>query len=174
MSRTTLLIATLALLFAPGCAKKIVRLDEPMDPTGEDSVMLARKEAEALLKLLQSTVMHFEFDDDTLAVSDRQRLKKISVLLRERPWLAIRVAGHCDDRGTEEYNLALGQRRADATRAYLVALGVKADQIETVSFGDELPVNTEATEEGYAENRRAEMGPQPLELFGYAVTPEAK
>jgi len=103
-----------------------------------------------------------------LSGPDMMRLQKVAQVLREQPWSAIRISGHCDERGTEEYNLALGQRRADAARAYLVHLGVREDQIDTLSYGEEVPLIPAATEEAYAENRRAELGTQPLEVIGMA------
>ena len=92
--------------------------------------------------------------------------------MEAEPWATIRIAGHCDVRGTEEYNLALGQRRADAARSYLIALGISGNTVESITFGEEVPLIDADTEEAFAENRRAEFGPAPLELFGLAAEPK--
>jgi peptidoglycan-associated lipoprotein len=88
-------------------------------------------------------------------------------VLRVQPWSQIQVAGHCDERGTEEYNLVLGQRRADVARSYLVALGAQTEQVNTVSYGDLIPTVMGNDEEAWAWNRRSEFSANPLELFGY-------
>ena len=88
-------------------------------------------------------------------------LQKVAAGLRTRSWIAIKISGHTDERGTEEYNLALGQRRAEAARSYLMALGVPENQLETVSFGEEAPAMKDSNEEAWAWNRRDEMGSFP-------------
>lgn len=169
MSRSSLLLSVLAVVtLAPGCAKKAVLRDEPLDPNGSDLVA----QGDELAKLLDQTVLHYAFDDATLSGADMKKLKKVAKALQARPWANIRIAGHCDERGTEEYNLALGQRRADAARSYLVALGVPHDQVDSVSFGAFVPHNAESSEEAWAQNRRSEFGAAPLELFGLLESPE--
>lgn len=101
--------------------------------------------------------VHFEFDRADLTTADQNQLNQLADSLRSRPALKVKVAGHCDELGTEEYNLALGQRRADAARAYLVRLGVEPARVEAVSFGEEQPADAEHTPEAWAANRRAEL-----------------
>ena len=160
------LIAVLSLVVATGCAKKVKTsyLDEPSDPSGEQ-----KKQAnhEALKKLLSECTLHFGFDDASLTESDKTMLEKIAMALHDKPNVTIRIAGHADERGTEEYNLALGQKRADAAKKFLVALGVGKGQVETITFGEEVPAMTGADEEAWAWNRRDEMGIAPLEMVGY-------
>ena len=79
--------------------------------------------------------------------------------MRARPAAHIRIAGNCDELGTVEYNLALGQKRADAVRSYLVKLGVGPTRVDTVSYGEEKPVDDRHTEDAWAANRRAEVAP---------------
>lgn len=159
-------IVLVVLLAATGCAKKVkpYYLDEPADPTGQDK--RADQDA-ALEKLLSDCTLHFGFDDANLTQADQTMLEKVSVALRARPTVTIRIAGHADERGTEEYNLALGQRRADVARKYLIALGAGPDQVETVSFGEEVPFMVESSEEAWAWNRRDELGIAPLEMVSY-------
>jgi peptidoglycan-associated lipoprotein len=160
------LMAVLVLVAATGCAKKVKMsyLDEPKDPTGEDQ---KKKDTAALEKMLADSTLHFGFDEASLTEADRTMLEKVAYALRSRPTISIRIAGHADERGTEEYNLALGQKRADAARKFLLALGVTPEQVETVTFGEEVPAIAESTEEAWAWNRRDELGIAPLELVGY-------
>jgi peptidoglycan-associated lipoprotein len=166
MMRQNLMMLAVAVALAPACTKRIAHRYEPADPTDEAS---QRKVADVEIeKMLKSTVLHFGFDDASLTTADQTMLQKVAEALRTRPWIAIRIGGHTDERGTEEYNLALGQRRADAARGYLQALGVPDNQIETVSFGEEAPAVAASTEEAWASNRRDELGVLPLDLFTYA------
>ncbi len=163
MIKTMIPLFAVVVLFTPACAKRIVT-------SGDDDgtqVTVTRSD-DPLPELLKETVLHYNYDESALSGPDMMRLQKVARVLRDQPWSAIRISGNCDERGTEEYNLALGQRRADAAQAYLIALGVREDQIETISYGEELPLIPAATEEAYAENRRAEFVPQPLEVVGIA------
>ena len=82
-------------------------------------------------------------------------LQKNAEILRQYPSWVVTVEGHCDERGTAEYNLSLGERRAQGARAYLISLGIPAERLKTVSYGKEFPFDPGATEEAYAKNRRA-------------------
>ena len=165
MIKTNLTLIAIAVLFTPACAHRARHLGEPGDPNG-DPVYARANVPDPLPQMLKETILHYGFDDATLTTHDMLALRKLADTMRAQPWAAIRIAGHCDERGTEEYNLALGQRRADAARSYLLALGVSANAVETITFGEETPLIDAATEEAYAENRRAEFDAQPLELFG--------
>ncbi|MBL8954420.1 MAG: OmpA family protein [Myxococcaceae bacterium] len=159
MIRSLVLVVLLA---ATGCAKKVKTsyLDE-----GDTA---ARKQAdEGFQRLLSDCTLHFGYDDAMLTQADQTMLEKVALGLRTRPAVKIRIAGHADERGTEEYNLALGQRRADAARKYLMALGAAPEQVETVTFGEEVPAMVESSEEAWAWNRRDELGIAPLEMVGY-------
>jgi len=113
----------------------------------------SRGEYEASLNL---KVVNFDFDKYDLTDTAVAILKANAVYLLATPGVKILVEGHTDDRGTVEYNLALGQRRADAVRNFYIQLGVAANRIATISFGKEKPVNPAANEEAWAANRRAE------------------
>lgn len=96
----------------------------------------------------------FHYDSDTLDDEARKVLAENAALLKANGW-TITVEGHCDERGTAEYNLALGDRRALAARDYLVSLGVPADRLSTVSYGKEFPFDAGHQESSWALNRRA-------------------
>ena len=99
--------------------------------------------------------IHFDFDKYDIKNEDKSELKTIASWITKNPRAKLSVEGHCDERGTNEYNLALGDRRAKAVRDYLVSLGVTSSKIETISYGEEKPLCTEQTEECWAKNRRA-------------------
>ncbi len=99
--------------------------------------------------------IYFDFDQYDIRADAKPVLQEVSSYLLKNTTAKILVEGHCDDRGTNEYNLALGDRRAKAVSDYLVALGIASGRIETLSFGEEKPVCTEQTEDCWAKNRRA-------------------
>ncbi|MBS3907535.1 MAG: peptidoglycan-associated lipoprotein Pal [Syntrophaceae bacterium] len=97
----------------------------------------------------------FEFDKYDIRPGDAEILKENSALLKKFPNVKIQIEGHCDERGTNEYNLALGERRANSTKKYLASLGIAADRISTISYGEEKPMDPAHNEEAWAKNRRA-------------------
>jgi peptidoglycan-associated lipoprotein len=99
--------------------------------------------------------IYFEFDQHILSDTAKQNLAKKGQWLKDYPSAKALIEGHCDERGSAEYNLALGQKRADAAMQYLVSLGINANRISTISFGKEKPLDPGHTEEAWAKNRRA-------------------
>lgn len=105
--------------------------------------------------------VYFDFDRSAIAGHGQLTRNNIATLDRQAAWLSnyernnIRIAGNCDERGTEEYNLALGNRRADTVRGYLIAKGVTAVRIQTISYGKERPTAIGSNEEAWAQNRNA-------------------
>jgi peptidoglycan-associated lipoprotein len=99
--------------------------------------------------------IHFDLDSADLREPDRQTLTQNADVLKRFDFLRISVQGHCDERGSVEYNLGLGERRARAAFDYLVSLGVTPDRLKTVSYGKEIPVCTDSNESCWARNRRA-------------------
>lgn len=97
----------------------------------------------------------FDYDSFDLDDTARQTLQENAEWLKEHPTTRVEVEGHCDDRGTVEYNLALGAKRAAAAKNYLVDLGIPRDRMTTISYGEELPICTEESEDCWARNRRA-------------------
>jgi len=98
--------------------------------------------------------IYFEFDKHALSAESRQTLTDIAAYLKENTDVRLMIEGHCDERGTNEYNLALGDRRANAARDFLITLGVDPVRIETISYGEEKPEDPRKTEEVWAKNRR--------------------
>jgi len=99
--------------------------------------------------------IYFDTDKFNIDAEDQAALAQQAAYLRQYPNIRATVEGHCDERGTREYNLALGERRANAAKNYLVSLGVPADRVSVVSYGKERPVALGSNEEAWARNRRA-------------------
>ena len=112
----------------------------------------ARKAAEAL-----AHVIYFDFDQSTIKAEFRAALNGHAAYLSQNPSAKIVLEGHADERGTREYNIALGERRGNAVSRYLVVQGVSIEAIEVVSFGEERPVNSGSDSASLAENRRVEV-----------------
>jgi peptidoglycan-associated lipoprotein len=115
-------------------------------PPADDSVLTA--------------LIHFGFDSAELTDSARAVLTEKVQLLRRNDRLRIQIAGHADERGSDEYNLALGLRRAAAAKQFLTAYGIDGDRISIVSFGEERPLDSASSEEAWARNRRGEFQPR--------------
>jgi len=119
--------------------------------------MVAKKEPGIAGEVFESRLLkdiHFDFDKYDILPEDAQILKENAALLMNYPKVKIQVEGHCDERGTNEYNLALGERRANAAKKYLVSLGISTDRISSISYGEEKPLDTGHNEEAWAKNRR--------------------
>jgi len=99
--------------------------------------------------------IRFDFDKYNIRPADTAILKDNAALLKKYQNVKIQIEGHCDERGTNEYNLALGERRANSTKNYLLSLGIAADRISTISYGEEKPLDPGHNEEAWAKNRRA-------------------
>jgi peptidoglycan-associated lipoprotein len=106
------------------------------------------------LKVNVGDTVHFDYDKYNVTDEDRGVLQRQSAWLAKYPQVRVTIEGHCDERGTREYNLALGARRANAVKEYLVSLGVSSQRLDTISYGKERPICTESTEDCYAQNRR--------------------
>lgn len=101
--------------------------------------------------------VYFDFDKYDLKPEARERLAKNAEFLKEHTGFIVTIEGHADERGTNDYNIALGDRRSNAAKEYLVSLGITANRIRTVSYGEEQPVCTESSESCWSRNRRAEF-----------------
>lgn len=98
--------------------------------------------------------IHFDYNDYSIRPQDGEVLKSNADWLTKNPKTRVQIEGHCDNRGSEEYNLALGAKRAQAAKDYLTTLGIAADRMSTISYGKELPLCTDENDECWAENRR--------------------
>lgn len=101
--------------------------------------------------------IRFDFDKYDIRPGDAEILKEDGALLIKHPNAKIQIEGHCDERGTLEYNLALGERRANSTKKYLISLGISENRISTISYGEERPLDPGHNEEAWARNRRAQF-----------------
>ena len=106
---------------------------------------------------LSQRVIYFEYDSSEVTEQDREFVAVHAVILAANPNLKVSIEGHGDERGSREYNIGLGERRAQAVRQMLMIQGVSAAQIATVSFGEERPVEFGSSEDDYAQNRRVEF-----------------
>lgn len=175
LARVLVVIACLA-LFAAGCKKKPVEVDPPPPPPppvekatpppvevkNDDIKPIEQppvEKADLTLEQVQRQLrtIYFDFDKFDLSDSARSDLRNNADVLKDNAKFNVVVGGHCDERGSIEYNLALGERRAKATRDYLVTLGVNASRVRIVSYGEEKPADRGHSEAAWAKNRRAEF-----------------
>lgn len=122
--------------------------------------LVAKKQPGIEGEILESKLLkdiHFDFDRYDIRPKEAEILKEDATVLQKLPNAKIQVEGHCDERGTNEYNLALGERRANSAKNYLVSLGIPAGRISTISYGKERPLDSGHTEEAWAANRRAHI-----------------
>ena len=117
----------------------------------------AMKRAAAALTDLNIQNIYFDFDRSNIRPDAREILKANAEIFRQKADAKIIVEGHCDERGTAEYNMALGERRAQETKQYLINLGIDASRIATISYGEERPADNRSTEDAWAMNRRAQF-----------------
>jgi peptidoglycan-associated lipoprotein len=108
-------------------------------------------------EMFKADTVHFDYDSTVIKSGDRSKVAHVADYLKGNPAAAVEVDGHCDERGTDEYNRALGERRALAIREQLVSAGVEASRVETVSFGRDKPVDTGRSDSAHAKNRRGEF-----------------
>lgn len=125
----------------------------PPEPVRDDAISSAS--LDDLNKTSPLKPVFFELDSSDVSPANQKTLDDNAAMLKRYPTWAVTVEGHCDERGTAEYNLALGERRAMAARAYLVALGIAADRLRTVSYGKEFPFDPGHDDAAFAKNRRA-------------------
>ena len=162
-----LLLVIPVLLFTIGCQKKAVTQAKapapapaaapapapaPAPTPGKGPAPAAPPAASAMV---MEEDIYFDFDKSTLTPAAQDNLMKKAAWLRANPNAGVAIEGHCDERGTNEYNLALGDRRADSAKAFLVDLGIAASRLTTVSYGEERPVCSQHDEECWSKNRRA-------------------
>lgn len=179
----TLLVAMgMAALMAGGCAnKEVVKAEEPVvktepvmpepvkEPEQPKAVVEEPKPIEEAPKQVEQPAaqpepaasfesIYFDFDNSDLSQASREVLSKnADILLKVNPDAKIKIEGNCDERGSAEYNLALGERRAKSALQYLLTLGVKADRMSTISYGKEKPAVEGSDEAAWSKNRRAEF-----------------
>jgi peptidoglycan-associated lipoprotein len=161
-------VLAMVLMLGAGCAKKQVESQPQVQPAaaeksdsgmkGEDAEALAKKKAmQAAMDTITNERIYFDFDKFELKAESKAVLAKKAELLKKYPAFKVLIEGHCDERGTEEYNLALGEKRAKVAMEFLVIQGVDVARLKIVSYGEERGVCTEKTESCWSKNRRDEF-----------------
>lgn len=180
MRRSVMIVLTLALII-PGllttvaCSKKPkpqkstaispdeqARVDAQKQKELEEARIRAEQERKAQMlaetqKRFLNDHVHFAYDSAVLTPIAQNILNQKAEWLRNNPSVNVVIGGHCDERGTIEYNIALGERRAESAKKYLVNLGIDPSRLETISYGEERPIATGNNEEAWAQNRRAQF-----------------
>lgn len=135
----------------------IARAEEARRRAREDSIARARTETEAVLAMVAERI-RFDFDRSNIRPGEDTRVleQKLRVL-QANPGLELEIVGHCDERGSDEYNLALGQRRSLSAKQFLVDRGINPDRISVRSMGEEQPIDMGHNEDAWAQNRRDEF-----------------
>lgn len=123
-------------------------IEEPIEPPPPEDVPMGSFTPETV---------YFAFDDYTLNMDSQERLNALADYMKSSQNVTVQVEGHCDERGSVEYNLALGERRAQSVVNYLVTLGIDASRLRAISYGEERPSSDGSSEDSWAQNRRAEF-----------------
>jgi peptidoglycan-associated lipoprotein len=132
----------------------------PAPPAPAPAPPAAGPSAEAVRAALLAdlgNVIHFDYDQDLIKPEDRPILDRKAEIMKANPGVRVRISGHADSRGSDEYNLVLGNKRALAARQYLIGRGVDGGRIDVTSFGEERPADPAENEAAWAQNRRAEF-----------------
>jgi peptidoglycan-associated lipoprotein len=133
----------------------------PAQAPQTDAAADGQAELDRAMQELRDVSVFFEFDSATLTQEARDRLSAVGTILAKHSPLKVRIEGNCDERGSEQYNLALGQRRAESAKRYLVSLGARESQLTAISFGAEKPRAQGHDEEAWRQNRRDDLNAQP-------------
>ncbi len=139
---------------------KLDRVDALIQAKGKEEDVEDAVREEEMGGVISLKRIYFDFDQFVLRDDAKKILRNNAQQLLERMGVSVVVEGHCDDRGTNEYNLALGERRANSVKKYLVNLGVKGSRISTISYGEEQPLDVGSNEAAWAKNRRADLSVQ--------------
>ena len=159
-------VVILALFISSGCcAKKKAPITEAAPTRVAQPVIKERPEPVIQEEPLEDQArkagalenIYFDFDKYNLRPEAVQKLDKTAAWLSKKAGVKVRIEGHCDERGTSEYNLALGDRRANSAKKYLVDLGIAADRLATISYGEERPADAGHNEAAWSKNRRDEF-----------------
>jgi peptidoglycan-associated lipoprotein len=159
--------ACVSLFMVTSCAKKVGKVEEPVKavqptptpvqptaPAAPSTKPVEEATLKRAIEIFESTGIYFDFDKSDIKPEAKPVLEKKAEFLRANPSFKVRIEGNCDERGTAEYNMALGERRAKASEKYLNALGISADRMSTISYGKEKPICQEHNEACWSKNRR--------------------
>ena len=172
-------LAIILIFFVIGCAKKYAKMPEELTRMEKDvkaeevqkektketeivkeKILTSEKPKEVVLTEVKESIFEFkdalfDYDKYDIRPDARGALDSIAEWLNKNKNVNVFIEGHCDERGTNEYNLALGEKRANAAKEYLLARGIAAKKINTISYGEEKPLCTKQNEDCYQKNRRA-------------------
>jgi peptidoglycan-associated lipoprotein len=163
-TRSALVVATLLMVTATGCSKK--QKDKVQSPADRQASRKSNRDSSRPVEVaavddqgreLDLTPVYFDYDSSAVSADYRDELEGVATWLGRSDGTRLTIEGHCDDRGTAEYNVALGERRAQSIRDYLQRLGVSKDRISIISYGEERPAAEGNGEEAWAKNRRGEL-----------------
>ncbi len=148
-----LTLGVLAAAIFVSCTDDKQKTNEPVQATNADSPDSSASDPSSY----RAETVYFAFDDYSVNTESQDKLNKLASFLKASAGKMVQIEGHCDERGSVEYNLALGERRAQSVKRYLEQLGVDSKRLTTVSYGEEKPVETGHSEEVWSKNRRAEF-----------------
>jgi peptidoglycan-associated lipoprotein len=154
----TLLVIVPGFMFTVACQKRVAVqqpevVEEEVVVEEEEEVVVVQPPAKMDDMVMKEDV-YFDYDKSNLKPAAQENLLRKADWLRENSDVTVTIEGHCDERGTNEYNLALGDRRSESIKAFLVNLGISASRLTTISYGEERPVCFGSDEECWAKNRR--------------------
>ncbi|MDD2604122.1 MAG: peptidoglycan-associated lipoprotein Pal [Desulfobacteraceae bacterium] len=181
--KVALLVMVSGLLMFSGCAKQAVKSDADLSQAAQDAAALEAEKARRAAEIEAARLaaerdaqrqaeevrlhearnqflnehIYFEFDSASLTSSAMAVLKDKAAWLQDQSAANVLIEGHCDERGTTEYNLALGERRAQSAKAFLLNMGIAPSRLSTVSYGEERPLDPSHNEAAWAKNRRAQF-----------------
>ncbi len=145
---------------APAPRAEVPKPPSPPPPTRvaeEDEKVRKAREFQQAMRAFEGELVHFDFDRSEIKDEFKPVLSRKANFLKRYPNVRIQIEGHCDERGTVQYNLGLGDRRANGAKAYLAALGIDGNRISTISFGEERPLQQGSNEAAWTKNRRAKF-----------------
>jgi peptidoglycan-associated lipoprotein len=160
LSPRAMLLASTLLLTGVACTndeaqvKDVITAELPSTVKNQNNKFSINKNGKVKF---DAEIVYFKFDDHTLTPQGQSRLAALADYMSTNPKKALKVQGHCDERGSTEYNLALGQNRSQTVRKYLLNLGVNPAKISAISFGEEKPAASGHSEQAWSKNRRADF-----------------
>ena len=152
---TNTFFALIALMIFTACSS--LQVTEESVSNQEVAGVTISQKSTATQAVLANAVVYFEYDQYTLTSQSIQALKGVVGLMKKNPKITLSLEGHADERGTREYNLALGQRRAESVTNYLIANGIKRSQLSPKSYGEERPLSLGSNDTAWSKNRRVEI-----------------
>lgn len=165
---TIIIMAAVLTISAIGCAgKRAGKFDDPYNTGIGDSTMFDEYDPSSMsgvrfetlqeVDVGQIAFVYFAYNNYSIPSTELKKIETVAALLQNNPSLVLLIEGHCDERGTHEYNVSLGEYRAQSVRNYLINYGISANRIQTSSFGKERPIDPAHTESAWSRNRRAEF-----------------